>query len=380
MSILSSLLSRILPSGLFVKNNVLAHTQYYRQRSYWQGNSIYLENVYNKISTDVAMMRSKHIKVTRKNGQPASWEWYEHSPLASVMEVSPNLNDTPIVFWSNVMRTILQDGVAVVVPTYSNGNITGLELASGVSDYRDDTVIVQVGEKIYEVRKENIWLFENPKQNLTTQLGQISNLIDSNLKAISEKLNTSDVSWLKGLLKIPTKAQDGELKKRAEQRVQSIYDVANRGGIGYLEQGEDFMELSRDYTTASESELEFLKMQLYQAFGINENLFTCDYTEEQYRAYYQSVIKVYLRVIREEINRKYFTATARTQGQKLLVYMDMFDVASLKDLNDFAFRQKYSGNMNSNEIREIFGYGSYPGGDVYETNKNAIPIGIGEDE
>lgn len=53
----------------------------------------------------------------------------------------------------------------------------------------------------------------------------------------------------------------------------------------------------------------------------------------------------------------------------------MYDISSLKDLNEFAFKMKYSGIMNANEIREIFGYGNYAGGDVFETNLNAVKIG-----
>ena len=107
---------------------------------------------------------------------------------------------------------------------------------------------------------------------------------------------------------------------------------------------------------------------------MNERLFTCDYSEEQYRAYFSSVLKVYQRVISEELNRKLFTPTARTQGQKVLVYYDYFDIASLKDLSDFAFKSKYSALMSANEIREIFGYGAYEGGDIYESNRNAISV------
>ena len=63
----------------------------------------------------------------------------------------------------------------------------------------------------------------------------------------------------------------------------------------------------------------------------------------------------------------------------MMVYMDLFDVASLRDLNEFMFKQKYSGNFNSNELREMFGYGGYEGGDVFETNKNAVRLGEEQD-
>ena len=177
---------------------------------------------------------------------------------------------------------------------------------------------------------------------------------------------------------MPFNSEDEEMKKKAEERVSNILDAAKNSGIGYLDKKEEFQELNNNYNTASPEELEFLKNQLYQAFGINEKLFNCDYTEEQYRAYFSSVLKVYQRVIEQEINRKYFSKTARTQGQTLIVYFDMFDIASLKDLNKFAFDTKYSGILNANEIRSIFGYGGYNGGDVYETNKNAVQITRGD--
>ena len=91
-----------------------------------------------------------------------------------------------------------------------------------------------------------------------------------------------------------------------------MMELAENGGIAYLEQGEEFMELNKDYSTASKEEMEFLKSQLYHAHGINEKLFTCDYTEEQYRAYYSSVMKfnVYsLKKLIENISR-------RRQGHK----------------------------------------------------------------
>ena len=94
--------------------------------------------------------------------------------------------------------------------------------------------------------------------------------------------------------------------------------------MSYLEQGEEFQELKNAYgDTVSEQKLAFLKAQLYHAFGINEQLFTADYSEQQYRAYFQSVVKVYMRVIAEEINRKVFTKTKRTQGHRNLKLIRM---------------------------------------------------------
>lgn len=352
-------------------------TRAYLQRSisYWRRNSIYLDNIYNKISTDTAQMRFKHVKITRNPDGVDKMEWFENSDLTHVLSVSPNPIETPIVFWSNVTRALLRDGVAVVVPRWENGRLIEIWLAKKTVSWTAEMVELVIDDVTVELSLADVWVFENPKQNVTAQLNQITELIDINLNALSEKLSEGNTN-LKGFLKMPTKAADEHLRKQAQNRVESMMEVARSGGIAYLEKDEEFQELSNDYATASKDELAFLKAQLYHAHGINEKLFTCDYTEEQYRAYYSSVMKLYQRVYSEEINRKYFSKTARTQGNKLLVFFDMADMISFKDLVEGGFKSKYAGLMNSNEFRETYlGLPGYEGGEIFETNLNAVRIG-----
>ncbi|HFU4203815.1 TPA: phage portal protein [Streptococcus suis] len=351
-----------------------------RNQSYWRRNSIYLDNIYNKIATDVAMLRFKHVKITRNTDRVDDMEWLEHSDLSKVLNFEPNPTETPIVFWSNVVRSMLREGVAVVIPRYDKGLVSEIYLAQQVISWGGDSVTLGIESERITLPLGNVWVFENPKQNVTAQLNQITNLIDENLESLSRKISEQG-SQMRGLMKFSTTAADSELRAKMETRVSNMLSVAENGGIGYLEKGEEFQELSNTYATASSDELEFLKQQLYNAYGINERLFTCDYSEEQYRAYFSSILKLYQRVIDEEINRKYFSKTARTQGHRLMVYYDMADITSLKDLSEFTFKAKYSGLMNSNELREIyFGLPGYDGGEKFETNKNAVTIGTGEPE
>lgn len=355
-------------------NRKSTRTYLQRNLNYWRRNSIYLDNIYNKISTDTAQVRFKHVRITRNPTGVDKMEWFENSDLANVLSFSPNPLEIPVVFWANVTRAILKDGVAVVVPRWENGRLVEIWLAKKTVTWTSESVEIMLDDIAVELPLSDVWVFENPKLNVTSQLNQITELIDINLNALTEKLSDGNSS-LRGFLKLPTKAADEHLKKQAKNRVDSMLDLAKSGGIAYLEQGEEFEELSKDYSTASKEELEFLKSQLYNAHGINEKLFTCDYTEEQYRAYYSSVMKLYQRVFSEEINRKYFTKTARTQGNKLLVFFDMADMISFKDLVEGGFKSKYAGLMNSNEFRETYlGLPGYEGGEVFETNLNAVRI------
>lgn len=317
-------------------NRKTTRTYLQRNITYWRRNSIYLDNIYNKISTDTAQMRFKHVKITRNPGGVDKMEWYENSDLANVLSFSPNPLEIPIVFWANVTRAMLRDGVAVVVPRWENGRLVEIWLAKKTVTWTSESVEIMLDDIAVELPLSDVWVFENPKLNVTSQLNQITELIDINLNALTEKLSDGNSS-LRGFLKLPTKAADEHLKKQAKNRVDSMLDLAKSGGIAYLEQGEEFEELSKDY--------------------------------------YSSVMKLYQRVFSEEINRKYFTKTARTQGNKLLVFFDMADMISFKDLVEGGFKSKYAGLMNSNEFRETYlGLPGYEGGEVFETNLNAVRI------
>ncbi|MEG0349579.1 phage portal protein [Enterococcus sp.] len=345
-----------------------------KRYGYWKRNSIYLDNIYNKISVDVAMMNFKHVKVTKGDSTVDKWEVYENSDLMNAIAFSPNLDEPPIVFWSSVIRMMLEKGIAVVVPTYDGDKIRDLTLATGNIRFNDTKILVTINDIEKEVNKADVWVFENPKQNLTAQLHQITQLIDDNLSALSAKINDSPSSTVFGFLKFPTKVADGELKERAEKRVKDIQTVAQNGGITYLEKDEEFQELNKKISTASAEELNFLKSQLFQSFGINEDLFTGNYSEAQFKGYFSSVLKVYQRVIKEEINRKYFTKTARTQGQKLMVFYDLFDLTSIKDLTEFGYKMTYSAISSPNEIRELVGWLPYEDGNIFKSNANAVDI------
>lgn len=377
MNILQKAWARV--KGFFLRDGnyyplSLADPNFERELAGLERNSLYVQNIFNKISGDVAMLKFKHVKITRRKGRPDLMDYREHSDLQQVLTISPNPYETPVVFWTRVVYHMLKFETAIVIPQYEDGNLVQLTLYKGKHEYRDDGFIeLEIDNERFLFDISDLWIFENPKHNISVQLNNITRIIDHNLKIMSKKLATTG-SNLKGLLRLNTKTADDFLKAQAEERIKNIMEVANAGGVGYLDKDEEFIELKNEYQTITTAEIDQIKGMLFQAFGLNEKLFTCDYTEEQYRAYFSGVLKMFQRVISEEINRKFFTKTARTQGQKLLVYFDLFEISSLKDLSDFAFKAKYSALMNSNEIREIFGYGGYEGGDVYQSNLNAVSV------
>ncbi|NOS39095.1 phage portal protein, partial [Staphylococcus aureus] len=85
-------------------------------------------------------------------------EWLQFSNLSNVLTYSPNELDTPIVFWSNVVRKMLQDQYVVVVPFYENGELAELEIADSAV-INNATVTLYINSERYVLPIGNVWIF-----------------------------------------------------------------------------------------------------------------------------------------------------------------------------------------------------------------------------
>jgi hypothetical protein len=352
------------------------------QYNFFQENSIFIDNIYNKISSDVAMMEMRHIKHYLNEDMQELTDFLETSPLQEVLTFSPNLYQTPICFWTLVVRKMIEYNYCVVLPVYHNEKITEIHIAHTIIEQDSKWITFTYGnDKEKKVRREHLWIFENPRKNLSNQLNGITQLINDNLQQLSYQLNANPAT-LRGLLKLPTTANDVNMKNKAKDRIENLMSVASstNSQIGYLLKDEEFQELKNTYGTASDSQVQFLMQQLYNSWGLNQDLFTCNYNEQQQRAYTQSILTPLRLTITQELNRKNFTKTARTQGHRIETFYNLFDSVSLKDQTDFVYRMRYMGVYSINDGKRQFNMNPVPGGDLVETNTNQVPILNAENE
>jgi len=341
----------------------------HRAQHFFRKNSIFVESVYSKIATDVGCADYRHVKA----GEGTFSE--VNSDLMQCLTVSPNPEQTPTNFWSDVTYRIVKDGAAAVIPKYEKGVLTEIHLADSIESIEDGQVTLIVDTWRHVLPIENVFIFVNPKPTLTIHLAGITSLIDNALHALSMKV-TEGRNELRGILHLSTKVSDAEQRAYAEQRVKNMAAVASGAlPIAYAESGETFQEIQgRCDNTATESELNFLLDQLHRSFGISKAIFEGDYTDQQWKAYFNSVLRPIMNVIEQEITRKHFGKTARTQGNRVKIVVDFMQIASLADFTEFAYRGIYSSVVTPNEAREVLNLSPIPDGDTVLSNLNAIPL------
>lgn len=186
---------------------------------------------------------------------------------------------------------------------------------------------------------------------------------------------------IKGVIK-STKAmlKPEDVKKMRDQFVSDFVDSRkNRSGIGGLDATTDFIPVKIEPTTASDSQMKAIDSKVLSYFGVNEHIIQSNYTEDEWNAFYESVLEPIGLQMSLEFSNKLFTPTEKNFGNEILFESNRLQYASNKTKIDLV---RYAGNiMTINEQREVFNLAPVENGDVFIIDQNhTINEEVGTDE
>lgn len=175
---------------------------------------------------------------------------------------------------------------------------------------------------------------------------------------------------IKGVIK-STKAmlKPEDVKKMRDQFVSDFVDSRkNRSGIGGLDATTDFIPVKIEPTTASDSQMKAIDSKVLSYFGVNEHIIQSNYTEDEWNAFYESVLEPIGLQMSLEFSNKIFTPTEKNFGNEILFESNRLQYASNKTKIDLV---RYAGNiMTINEQREVFNLAPVENGDVFIIDQN----------
>ena len=126
-------------------------------------------------------------------------------------------------------------------------------------------------------------------------------------------------------------------------------------------------------------QIDDLKSMLYSQLGITAEIMNGTADAKTMLNYMNRTIEPIVRAIVEEMNRKFLTKTARTQGQAIMSFTDPFNLIPVDELSELVGVFTSSAIMTPNEWRQIIGMkpADDPGSDqLVNRNINQMP---GED-
>ena len=186
---------------------------------------------------------------------------------------------------------------------------------------------------------------------------------------------------IKGILK-STKAmlKPEDVKKMRDQFVNDFIDYhRNKSGIGGLDATTDFTPVKIEPQTATDNQIKMFDEKVLKYFGLNENIIQSKYSEDEWNAFYESVLEPIGLQMSLEFTNKLFTPTEKNFGNEIIFESNRLQYASNKTKIELV---RYSSNiMTINEQREVFNLAPIEGGDVFMIDQNhTINEEVGGDE
>ena len=327
-----------------------------------------VNNIYNRISLDVAAVNIEHVKVD-ENGR---YTETIKSGLSNCLTCDANMDQTGRAFVQDVVISMFDEGVVAIVPTdvtedpydYANARDI-LTLRTGkIVEWFPDRVRVDVYNENIGRRqqiilpKSTVAIVENPFYTVMNEPNSTLQRLIRTLNRIDrlDEQNTSGKMDL--IIQFPYSLKTDYRKQQAEERRRAITEqlMGSKYGIAYIDQAEKIVQLNRPIENNLWAQATDLTAMLYQQIGISDTILNGTADEQTMKNYYNNTIDPVLSAITEEMIRKFISKTGRTQGQTIKYFRDPFKLVPVSQLADIADKFTRNEIASSNELRAEIGW------------------------
>ena len=326
-----------------------------------------LNSIFNRIANDVASVQIQHVRVDDNKRFVENIK----SGLNDCITLSANIDQTARDFWIDVVQSMLDEGVIAVVPVDTNTDLNKsssfdiLSLRTGrIVEWMPSFIKIDVyndrrgKRETVTLPKDKVAILENPFYS-------IMNEPNSTLKRLTYKMNLLDQidgqkasSKLNLLIQLPYSLKSPTKQAQAQERRQALEDQLTKSkyGVGYIDSTEKVTQLGHAIENDLPQQIQALTDQLYNQIGLSADVFKGTANAEQMLFYNKKVLKPILDTIELEFTRKFLTPTARTQGQKVAYYLDVFDLVTVDEVANMANAFSRNEILSANEFRAILGF------------------------
>ena len=326
-----------------------------------------IAGIYNRIAMDVASIDIRHVRLDDLGRYKETVD----DSLNRCLTLEPNIDQNARQFFQNLVLSMFDEGIVAVVPvdTSTNPMVTDsydiYTMRIGrITEWFPEYVRV----KLYNDRKgvqEELVLPKKSVAIIENPFYAIMNDRNSILQRLIRKMNLLDVideqsgsGKLDIILQLPYIVRNEMKKQQAEERRQNIEDqlMGSKYGIAYIDGTERITQLNRPIENNLMQQIEYLTTMLYSQLGMTKEIFEGNADEQTSLNYQNRTIEPILTSIVQEFRRKFFSKTARSQGQSIMYFSDPFKLVPVQKLSEIADKLTRNEILSSNELRAIIGY------------------------
>ena len=322
-------------------------------------------SVYNRIALDVAAIKMQHVRLD-DNGRYADTI---KSGLNNCLTLEANIDQTGRAFIFDGVMSMMDEGVIALVPIDTTSDpktgsydIETMRVAKILEWYPAHVKVRAYNDRTG--KKEDLILPKSTVAIVENPLFAVINEPNSTMQRLVRKLNLLDAideqsgsGKLDLIIQLPYVIKTDARKQQADKRIQNIEDQLKNSpfGIAYTDGTEKITQLNRPIENNLMKQIEYLTSMLYGQLGITAEILNGSADEKTMLNYYDRTIEPIVAAFVDEMKRKFLTKTARTQGQSIAYFRDVFKLVPVGDLAEIADKMTRNEIMTSNEIRQVIG-------------------------
>lgn len=325
-----------------------------------------VSSIFNRIALDVATIDIKHCRLD------SAGRFIEEidSGINRCLNFEANIDQSGRAFLHDIVLSMFDEGAVAIVPVDTSFN-PKISNSFSIDSVRTGKIIEwypkHVKVRIYNDRrgeKEDILLPKSQVGIIENPLYAIVNEPNSTLQRLMRKLSLLDATDEKTasgkldlIIQLPYVAKTQARREQAERRRNDMEDqlTNSKYGVAYIDGAEKVIQLNRSLENNLLKQVEYWTNMLYSQLGITQAVLDGTADEQTMLNYNNRTVEPIVAAIADELKRKFLTKTARSQGQSIEYFRDLFRLVPVNNIAEIADKFTRNEIMTSNEIRQIVG-------------------------
>lgn len=332
------------------------------------------------IARNGAKLNPKHIIITKNKIQIDN-----NSAIARIISKRPNELMNAFDFYYKIISELyLNNNAFVYIQRDSDGNLTGLyPIKAGLYElleYKNNVYI----RFSFGTGKKYVASLQDDVIHLKRFFCQ-EDIIGGNSAPIVKTMSLKHIvseglinaikttSGIKGVLK-STKAilKPEDVTAMRNQFVKDFIESQDGSGIAGLDGSTEFKEININPHTATDGQISSIKNEIKDYFGINDAIIQSSFKEDEWNAFYESVLEPIGIMLSLEFTNKILSPTEQSKGDLIVFEANRLQYASNNTKITIIKEAGQLGLLTVNEAREILNLAPVDDGDKRLQSLNYI--------
>ncbi len=167
---------------------------------------------------------------------------------------------------------------------------------------------------------------------------------------------------IRGVAMIEGQAGADDWKETARMLKSNLND-STQGGIVTTDSSVTFTPVNSSPESADTEQLEFVRDNIYNFFGISKNIVAGNYTEQEWQSFFENTIEPVAISLSQEFTRKILTQEQRNSGYKICFSTNKLTYADTKTKVELIKELRPLGLLTTNQALEILNLQQVENGD-----------------